>query len=165
MKAFVENDYPTVGVEQEFHLVDRVTGELAPHVDEVLDNLSEIMRGSVCYELFHSVLEHNSAVCRTIDQLVDNVTGARRELAQACEKAGVALAAAGSHAFSNWRDQTTVPTEHYEWVARECVYSARRMIAFGLHVHVGMASAESAMYAMYEMRRWAYPLLALSRGA
>ena len=105
MKAFVENDYPTVGVEQEFHLIDRVTGELAPRVDQVLENLSEPMRGSVCYELFHSVLEHNSAVCRTIDELVDNVAGARREIAQACEKAGVALAAAGSHAFSDTSDR------------------------------------------------------------
>ena len=162
MKAFVVNDYPTVGVEQEFHLIDGVTGELAPRVDQVFENLSEPMRGSVCYELFHSVLEHKSAVCRTIDELVDNVTGARRELAQACEKAGVRLAAAASHAFSDWRAQTIVPSEHYEWVARECVYSAQRMVAFGLHVHVGMQNAESAMYVMYEMRRWAYPLLALS---
>ena len=162
MKAFVENDYPTVGVEQEFHLIDDKTGELVPCVDEVLDNLEGPMRGSVCYELFHSVLEHNSAVCRTIDELVAHVADARRELAEACGRVGAALAAAGSHAFSDWRAQTVVPSDHYKWVVRECVYSARRMVAFGLHVHVGLQSTESAMYTMYEMRRWMYPLLALS---
>jgi carboxylate-amine ligase len=162
MKTFVKNDYPTVGVEQEFHLIDSVTGELVPRVDQVIENLDERMRESLCYELFHSVLEYKSDVCRTIDELTNDVAGARRELAQACEKVGVGLAAAGSHAFSDWRAQTIVPSEHYQWVARECVYSAWRMIAFGLHVHVGMQSAESAMYAMYEMRRWVYPLLALS---
>ncbi len=162
MRVFVENEYPTVGIEQEFHLIDKTTGELVPCVDQVLDSLDERMCASVCYELFHSVIEHNSAVCRTVDELADHVTGARGELAQACEKVGVGLAAAGSHAFCDWRAQTIVQSEHYKWVARECVYSAQRMIAFGLHVHVGMQSAASAMYAMYEMRRWGYPLLALS---
>jgi carboxylate-amine ligase len=162
MRAFVPNDYPTVGVEQEFHLIDGETGELSPCVDKVFENIDEGMRNSVCYELFNSVLEHKSAVCRTIDELVEDTTGARRKLGEACEKVGAGLAAAGSHAFSDWRVQSFVPTEHYEWVARECVYSARRMMAFGLHVHVGMRSAESAMFTMYEMRRWAYPLLALS---
>lgn len=162
MKKFVENSYPTVGVEQEFHLIDGKTGELVPCVDQVLEKLGEQMRGSVCYELFHSVLEHNSAVCRTIDELVETVADARHQLSQACVKVGAELAAAGSHAFSDWRAQSIVESDHYQWVARECVYSARRMVAFGLHVHVGMPSAESAMYTMYEMRRWIYPLLALS---
>ncbi len=162
MKAFVPNEYPTVGAEQEFHLIDGKTGELIPCVDRVFENIDERLRGSVCYELFHSVLEHNSAVCRTIDELVENIAEARRELGAACEKVGAALAAAGSHAFSDWRSQSIVQSDHYRWVARECVYSAQRMVAFGLHVHVGMQSAESAMYTMYEMRRWIYPLLALS---
>lgn len=162
MRVFVENDYPTVGIEQEFHLIDDKTGDLVPRVDQVLDNLDERMRGSVCYELFHSVIEHNSAVCRTIDELTDNVVDARAKLAQACEKVGVGLAAAGSHAFCDWRAQTIVPNDHYKWVAQECAYSAWRMIGFGLHVHVGMQSAASAMYVMNEMRRWVYPLLAMS---
>ena len=162
MREFVPNDYPTVGVEQEFHLIDSETGELVPRVDQVFENLDGQMRESVCYELFHSVLEHKSAVCRTINELVENVGETRRELAEACGKVGTALAAAGSHAFSDWRNQTVIPSDHYQWVARECVYPALRMLAFGLHVHVGMRSAESAMYTMYEMRRWIYPLLSLS---
>lgn len=162
MRAFVKNDYPTVGVEQEFHLIDSMTGELVPYVDQVFENLDTPMLASVCYELFHSVLEYKSAVCRTINELMSDVVGARRDLALACGKVGVALAAAGSHAFSDWRDQKVISNEHYQWVARECAYSAWRMIAFGLHVHVGTQSAESAMYTMYEMRRWIYPLLALS---
>lgn len=162
MKEFVPNDYPTVGVEQEFHLIDAGTGELAPCVDKVFNHIDQRMRTSVCYELFHSVLEHNSPVFRTVDELVESVAKDRLDIAEACAKIGAGLAAAGSHAFSDWRDQTIIPNDHYQWVARECVYSARRMLAFGLHVHVGMQSAESAMYTMYEMRRWIYPLLALS---
>ena len=162
MRVFVENEFPTVGIEQEFHLIDGVTGELSSCVDRVLDNVDTRIRGAVFHELFHCVLEHNSDVCRTVDELVDHVIHSRRELAGACKKVGASLAAAGCHPFSDWRDQTVVPTDHYEWVARECMYSAQRMVAFGLHVHVGMQNAESAMYAMHEMRRWVYPLLALS---
>lgn len=162
MRPFVENEYPTVGVEQEFHLIDSETAELKSCVDEVIEKLDDQMSESICHELFHCVLEHKSDVCRTVGELVEHVINARSKLARACEKAGVLLAAAGSHAFSDWRTQTIIPSAHYEWVARECVYSARRMLAFGLHVHVGMNSAASAMYAMYEMRRWIYPLLALS---
>ncbi|MHC4300333.1 MAG: carboxylate-amine ligase [Planctomycetota bacterium] len=162
MRVFVENDYPTVGIEQEFHLIDRTTGELVSCVDQVLDNVDPRIRGSLFHELFHCVLEHNSAVCRTVDELAEHVGDVRNELSKACGKAGAALVAAGCHPFSDWRAQTVVPTDHYQWVDRECVYVARRMVAFGLHVHVGVRNAESAMYAMSEMRRWAYPLLALS---
>jgi carboxylate-amine ligase len=162
MKAFVENDYPTVGIEQEFHLVDHQTGELTPCVDEVIAGLNGTMRKSVSHELYLSVLEHQSAVCRSIDELVENVTSARKTLAEACEKTGARLVAAASHPYSDWRAQAFVPSEHYRWVVQECAYSAHRMVAFGLHVHVGMQTGESAMYVMYEMRRWAYPLLALS---
>lgn len=162
MRAFTNNGYPTVGIEQEFHLIDKDTGELLPRVDEVMGNLDEKMRNSVSHELYLSVLEHQTAVCRTIDELVADAANARRELAEACEKADVRLVAAGSHPFSDWRAQPFVSSEHYQWVIRECAYSAERMLGFGMHVHVGMQTGDSAIYVMYEMRRWAYPLLALS---
>lgn len=162
MRAFVENDYPTVGIEQEFHIVDEKTGEMVACVDEVIANLDENLQNSVCHELYLSVVEHQSPVCRRVDELLEEVVAVRRILAQACEKVGARLAAAGSHPFSDWRALSIVPNEHYQWVVEECVYVARRMIAFGLHVHVGMQNEQSAMHVVYEMRRWAYPLLALS---
>jgi len=162
MKAFVSNEYPTVGVEQEFHLINPVTAELASRVDEVFAALDGELRNLVGYELLLSVLEQQSVVCRTIDELIDSVRQTRKQLAQACERVGVRLAAAGSHPFSQWRDLEAVSDAHYKWVMDHCVYLSRRLLAFGLHVHVGMRSVESAMYAMHEMRRWVYPLQALA---
>jgi carboxylate-amine ligase len=75
---------------------------------------------------------------------------------------GARLVAAGSHPFSDWRKVPVVTTQHYKWVTEHCVYLARRLLSFGLHVHIGMQTAQSAMYALYEMRRWIYPLLAVS---
>ena len=162
MKAFVHNAFPTVGAEQEFHLIDANTGELAPDIDSVLDAVDADLRDSVVPELFHAVLECKSPVCESVDELLVHLGDARRKLARACEKVGVKLAAAGSHPFAAWQSLTPVDTGHYRWVMEQCVYLSQRLLSFGLHVHVGAESEETAMYALNEMRRWAYPLMALS---
>jgi carboxylate-amine ligase len=159
---FVKNEFPTVGIEQEFHLIDPETAELLPCVDEVLKVLDDDFRNSVSYELYQAVLEHQSPVCRTIDELASKVMHSRRILAGLCENIGAKLVASASHPFSDWRKIPIVNTQHYKWVTEHCVYLARRLLSFGLHVHVGMQNEQSAMYALYEMRRWIYPLLALS---
>ncbi len=162
MREFIENVFPTVGIEQEFHLIDPETAELLPCVDNVFKELDDDLRKSTTYELYLAVLEHQSPVCRTIDELLTETINSRRILSQACEKVGAKLVAAGSHPFSDWRKVPLVPSDHYKWVVDHCAYLARRLLSFGLHVHVGMKNASSAMYAMYEMRRWVYPLMALS---
>ncbi len=162
MREFSPNSFPTIGIEQEFHLIDPVTGDMKGRVDEVFALLDEDLRKLVSYELYAAVLENQSSVCRTVDELGENVARTRRRLGQACEKAGVKLASAASHPFANWRDIPIVDDGHYEWVVDQCQYIAHRLLSFGLHVHVGMASVEAAMYSMNEMRRWLYPLLALS---
>ncbi|MCP4263485.1 MAG: YbdK family carboxylate-amine ligase [Planctomycetes bacterium] len=159
---FVKNEYPTVGVEQEFHLIDAETGDLLPCVDDIFKALDEDLRNSVTYELLLAVLEHNSPVCYSIDDLAKQVKQARRVLANVCENIGAKLVAAGSHPFSDWRKVPIVKTQHYKWVTEQCVYLAKRLLSFGLHVHVGMQNEQSAMYALYEMRQWIYPLLAMS---
>ncbi|MHC4212398.1 MAG: carboxylate-amine ligase [Planctomycetota bacterium] len=162
MIEFTENDFPTVGIEQEFHLIDPETAELLPCVDNVFNELDRDMRKSTTYELYLAVLEHQSPVCRTIDELLTETINSRHSIAKACEKAGAKLVAAGSHPFSDWQKIPIVPSDHYKWVIDHCAYLARRLLSFGLHVHVGMKNVNSAMYVMYEMRRWVYPLLALS---
>jgi len=108
------------------------------------------------------VIEQKSPICRSVNELIDAVRKGRRRLSEICENVGVKLAAAGTHPFSDWRKQTIVPSEHYRWVQQQCRFLAQRMMGFGLHVHVGMHSGETALYAMHEMKRWVYPLLAIS---
>jgi carboxylate-amine ligase len=159
---FVKNEFPTVGVEQEFHIIDAKTGNLLPCVDDIIKALDDNLRNSVTYELFLAVLEYKSPVCHTIEELSKDVIHTRRILADVCKNIGAKLVAAGSHPFADWRKVPIVNTQHYKWVIEQCVYIARRMLSFGLHVHVGMQSEQSAMYALYEMRQWVYPLLAMS---
>jgi len=109
-----------------------------------------------------SVLETRSDVAADVDELVTSVAAQRAELADVCRRHGALLAAAGTHPFARTHGQPYVPTEHYQWIKQHHRYISDRLLAFGLHVHVGMPSAPAAIYTMNELRRWAYPLLALS---
>jgi len=162
MKAFVGNEHPTLGVEEEFHLIDAATGRLTGRADDVMAGLDDDLSRRACHELFLSVLESRSGVAGTVGQLVDDVMDARHSLGACCEGLGLKLVAAGTHPFSDPNDQVFVDSDHYRWVRDNHGIAARRMLGFGLHVHVGLVSAESALYVMDQMRRWAYPLLALS---
>jgi len=162
MKAFVSNEYPTLGVEEEFHLVDPDSGAMVPRVDEVMALLDGQAKSRVSLEVFQSVIEAMSGVARTAGDLVADISDARRRLAAVCEQVGVRLVAAGSHPFCDWREEPFVDTPHYRWVRENHGIICQRLLSFGLHVHVGLRSAEAALYVMYEMRRWVFALLALS---
>lgn len=161
-KPFVANQHPTIGVEQEFHLIDPDTGELVPAVEDVIEAFGQQDDGGVARELKNCVVEAQTPVCRDIAELDDAVLSIRRRVAQACSQVGAGLAAAGTHPFSNWREQPFVDSGHYRWVAEQGGYLTDRMMAFGLHVHVGMRSPEAVLYVLHEFKRWVYPLLALS---
>ncbi|GAX62418.1 carboxylate-amine ligase Isop_0121 [Candidatus Scalindua japonica] len=162
MKPFKRNDFPTLGIEEELHLIDQETAELTPTVNEVMALLEPDFRERVCYELLQCVLETRTGVYETVDELLRETSNGRTILADCCSKLNVNIVAAGSHPFSDWKKQPFVDSEHYQWVRNNCRYIAHRMLSFGLHIHVGVKNAEAAIYIMNEMRRWAYPLLALS---
>ena len=162
MEQFKKNDFPTLGIEEELHLVDTGTAELTPSVNEVMASLNPGFRERVCYELLQCVLETRTGVYKTVDDLIQETANGRTILAESCKKLNVNIVAAGSHPFSDWKKQPIIDNEHYKWVHDNHGYISNRMLAFGLHIHVGVKNEEAAIYIMNEMRRWAYPLLALS---
>jgi carboxylate-amine ligase len=162
MKPFKRNDFPTIGVEEEFHLIDLQTADLTPRVDDVMAQLKGPVLEAVCYELLLCVLENRTGVYHTVDDLVKGVCEGRARLAAHCKNLGIGLVASGSHPFGDWRCMPFVDNEHYRWVRNSCGYIAHRLLAFALHIHVGIPNEAVALYIMNEMRRWANPLLALS---
>ena len=162
MEPFKTNDYPTLGIEEELHLVDTETAELTPSVNEVMASLNPDFRRRVCYELLQCVLETRTGVYRAVDDLIQETANGRTVLAESCKKLNVSIVAAGSHPFSDWKKQPIIDNEHYKWVHDNHGYISNRMLAFGLHIHVGVKNEEAAIYIMNEMRRWTYPLLAMS---
>ena len=92
MQPFIKNDYPTIGVEEEFHIVDPSTGDLKNCVEDVISSLDENMRERICYELFNCVIENRTGIYKTPDELVSAVLEGRRTIAAACLEADARLA-------------------------------------------------------------------------
>jgi carboxylate-amine ligase len=107
-------------------------------------------------------MENRTGIFHTVDDLLQSVYNSRISLAECCKLLNMKLVASGAHPFGEWRRQPFVDDDHYRWVRDNHKYIAHRMLSFGLHVHIGVKNEDASIYIMNEMRRWAYPLLALS---
>src|ERR671911_102516 len=95
----------TLGVEEELHVVDATTAELAPKIEEIMSRLPEDLAEFVSYELFKSVLEIKTPVCRTAAEAEKHLRELRGRIASWAAACDASLAAAGTHPFSRYRDQ------------------------------------------------------------
>jgi carboxylate-amine ligase len=152
----------TVGVEEEFQIVDPATWELRSHVSELLASGSAALGDQIKPELHQSIVEVGTKICAGVPELADEVLRTRRELAAAAERVGLRIAAAGTHPFSNWMDQVLSPGERYKNIIEELQHLARSLLIFGLHVHVAVPDRTAAIDLMNEARYFLPHLLALS---
>src|SRR5687768_9568879 len=128
----------TVGVEEEFQIVDPQTWELRSHVSELLASGAPALGEHIKREMHQSIVEVGTKVCDGIGELRDEIFHIRRELSNAADRAGLAVAAAGTHPFSDWKDQVISPDVRYENIVEELQQLARSLLIFGLHVHVAV---------------------------
>jgi glutamate---cysteine ligase / carboxylate-amine ligase len=104
----------------------------------------------------------NTPVCATLGEVRDAVRRGRQALAEAAEREGLRLAAAGTHPFSHWRDQAVTDKTRYHNLAEDYRQVFREQVVFGCHVHVGIEDREAAIQTMNRVRPWLPVLLALS---
>ena len=146
----------TVGVEEEFQLVDPVSRGLTPAVEEVL----AAGEGSrlITSELSRSCVEMVSPVFATVADLARELPGLRREVRDLARSRGVEIVGAGTHPFSEPTEQPLVDGEHHRRVAEEMGWVARTQAIYGLHVHVAVPDGDTAILAM-NVLAWHVPLL------
>jgi carboxylate-amine ligase len=152
----------TLGVEEEFQIVDPQGGELRSHVSELLASSAPVFGEQIKREMHQSIVEVGTKICGDVDELRDEIFRNRRELANAAERVGLAVAAAGTHPFSRWEDQVISPGVRYDNIVEELQQLARSLLIFGLHVHVGIPDRSIAIDLMNEVRYFLPHLLALS---
>ena len=152
----------TVGVEEEFQIVDPQTWELRSHVSELLASGAPTLGEQIKRELHQSIVEVGTKICRDVSELRDDIFHIRRELTGAAERVGLAVAAAGTHPFSHWMDQVLSPGDRYENIVEEMQQLARSLLIFGMHVHVAMPDHSTAIDLMNAARYFLPHLLALS---
>jgi glutamate---cysteine ligase / carboxylate-amine ligase len=152
----------TIGVEEEFQIVDPDTWELRSHVSELLAAGSRVLGEQMKREMHQSIVEVGTTICEDVPHLHHEMLKIRSELCAAADRAGLAVAASGTHPFSNWIDQVISPGERYEHIVEELQQLARSLLIFGLHVHVAVPDRTSAIDLMNAARYFLPHLLALS---
>ena len=152
----------TIGVEEEFQIVDPQTFELRSHVSELVAPGATVLGDQVKRELHQSIVEVGTRICANVSELEEEVFHIRRELTRAADGMGLAIAAAGTHPFSRWQDQAISPGERYDTIVEELQLLARSLLIFGLHVHVAMPDRQTTIDIMNMARYFLPHLLALS---
>jgi carboxylate-amine ligase len=158
----VEKPAFTLGVEEEFQIIDPETRELRSHVQEILEDGKLILKEHIKPEMHQSVIEIGTGICRDIQEVRRDVGEMRTEIIRLARNRGMRVAAAGTHPFSNWADQKIFPDPRYDEVVEEMQLLARANLIFGLHVHVGIKDRALAFQIMNEARYFLPHILALS---
>ncbi len=151
----------TIGVEEEFLVVDGATGVLRPEGPALLPAARERLGKAVHPELHSSQLEINTAVGKTLADVRADVERLRHGLATFVAERGYRLAATGTHPFSAWTDDPDVNPK-YEVVEEEYQHLAREQIICGVHVHVGIDDPEVAITVVNGAGPWLSPIVALA---
>ncbi len=152
----------TLGVEEEYQLIDAETGALRPVNDAVLRVAESEMGESVHPELMRSQVEVSTPVCQSLDEVESQLRALRGRLNAAADGFGCRLGAAGTHPTARWETEQFTPRKRYLAMAEEYQQIADETLIFGCHVHVGVDDDERRIQAMNGIRPWLPTLLALS---
>jgi glutamate---cysteine ligase / carboxylate-amine ligase len=152
----------TLGVEEEYQIIDPQTRELRSYITEMLEEGQLILREQMKPELHQSIVEVGTAVCQTPAEVRAELVRLRGALLDLAGKKGLKIAAAGTHPFSSWLTQDITPFERYIGVQQDMQELARRLLIFGTHIHIGIEDREFLIDAMNVVRYFLPHLLALS---
>jgi glutamate---cysteine ligase / carboxylate-amine ligase len=154
----------TIGVEEEYQLIDPATLELSPVIGDVLAarDAAGLPSDLVASELSASCIEVRSPVYRDVAGLAGELPKLRRQVKGLVEGCGALLAAAGAHPFSDATAQPITAGERYRRVEEEMGWAARTQAIYGLHVHVAVPDEEAAIRATNTLARNVPLFIALS---
>ena len=152
----------TVGVEEEYQIVDATTLALRPRAPRILPDAARELGGEVQPELLESQIEIGTPVCTTLEEVRAELTRLRTTVDDAARRADSRIVAIATHPFSDWLGQTITAQERYERLERDFQQIAREQLICGCHVHVCIPDPERCVEVMDRVRGWLPTLLALS---
>src|SRR3954447_10328889 len=164
-EAFAASTDWTVGLEEEFAVLDPDTLDLVPRFEELRDSAAEsdaVLHESISCELISSEIEIRSGRGQDFHDALTRQRDVRRRLFERAAAHGMALGATGTHPWADYRRQPNIDTEHYRRVVEGLQYVARRNNTFSLHVHVGVRGIDRAVRSCDRLRPVLPLLLALS---
>jgi glutamate---cysteine ligase / carboxylate-amine ligase len=151
----------TVGIEEELMIIDPSTLDLVSGIDAILAQ-PQPPSGDIKPEFLECVLEIATVACPDVSTVASELVALRGHARERAHARGFEIGAAGTHAFARWEDQRVVSDDRYRGLIRSLGFVARQELVFGMHVHVGMADAEEAIYVANALRPHIPLLIALS---
>ncbi len=153
----------SVGVEEEYLLVDRQSRDLVAELPPaLLRDCEERLKDRVCPEFLQSQIEVQTRVCQSISEVRDDLANLRRTVADVAAEHDIAPIAVSTHPFASWRGQKHADKERYNVLAENMQVLARRLLICGLHVHVGIDDDELRIDFLRQLPYFLPHLLALS---
>src|SRR6476661_6055655 len=152
----------TLGVEEEYMVLDPVTKELKSHEQKIVHEGQKIIKDKVKAEMHQAVVEVGTDICRDVDEAFQDVSTLRKTIAEIAGNLGFQIGASGTHPFSHWQSQLITDHIRYNEIVNELQDAARSNLIFGLHVHVGMETREMANHIANSTRYFLPHVYALS---
>ena len=162
MKPLTHQHIFTIGIEEEFQIIDPVTRGLRSHIQEILADGKVILKEHLKPELHQSMVELGTEICSDTQCARQQVVELRSELAALAARDGLKIASAGTHPFSHWMDQEITADDRYRTIVNDMQQIARANLIFGLHVHIGIPHREDGIDIMNQARYFLPHLYALS---
>ncbi|HZQ65183.1 MAG TPA: carboxylate-amine ligase [Gaiellaceae bacterium] len=161
--AFGTSDPYTLGVEEEYMLLDPETFDLVQHIDTVLAAVAgHELEDRINAELMQSVIEITTPVCRTAGDVERELSGLRSYVTSVAHEKGLRVGSAGTHPFSLFERQRITARDRYHSLVDQLQYIARRELIFGMHVHVAVDGPEKAIQIVNGLLAHLSQLLALT---
>jgi glutamate---cysteine ligase / carboxylate-amine ligase len=152
----------TLGIEEEYMVIDPQTRELKSHEQRIVTEGQKIIRDKVKAEMHQAVVEVGTDICRDVEEARRDVSTLRSTISRIAGDLGFQMGAAGTHPFSHWENQLITEHVRYNEIVNELQEAARSNLIFGLHVHVGMENREMANHIANSTRYFLPHVYALS---
>jgi glutamate---cysteine ligase / carboxylate-amine ligase len=161
----------SLGVEWELQLVDLKTRELSPGSNEILAEIpaatdptdpTDPVNPKAKHELFQSCVEINTGVCGTVAEAREDLSDTIKQVSHSASRLGLGVMCSGSHPVSAWETQRLTENARYAMLVERNQWLARQLLIFGVHVHVGVRSADKVMPIVHGVTQYIAHFLALS---
>ena len=159
----IERPEFTIGIEEEYLVVDRETRDLfTKPPKEMWDALGEVLGAQVAQEFLQAQIEVGTKVCAKVSEAREDLATLRRDLSKVVSEYGAAIIASSTHPFANWAQQETTEEPRYMRLRADYQQVARQLVICGMHVHVGIADNHLRIDLMNQVKYFLPHLLALS---
>jgi carboxylate-amine ligase len=152
----------TIGIEEEYQIVDPATGRLTSYVQELLEQGRWVLQDQLKAEFMQSQIEVGSRICHNVKEAREELGRLRRSVCDLADENGLQVVAASTHPFSEWEEQEISVGERYTKLEQDFGLVARRLLIFGMHIHIGIPDKDLLIDVMNQAQYFLPHILALS---